>query len=282
MPELPEVETIKRGLKMVLIGKKIKSIKIFNKKQFLGRVQLLLGKKINKIERRAKLLIFKFEKLYLLIHLKMSGQLIFFKKKKLIIGGHPEKKYEKLPNKYTRIIINFSDGSQLYFNDLRKFGWLKVVKEKEYQNTIIRYGKEALFLKEKDLLKLIQTGRGPTIKQLLTNQVNIAGIGNIYADESLFCAKINPFRLTKSITAIEIKRLLICIKKVLKLAIKHQGISEQFYRTIEGGFGTYGQVAKVYAKTGQSCKNCNTRIIKKKLVGRGTHFCPNCQKIDKI
>lgn len=263
MPELPEVETIKRGLEKILIGKRIKSIKIFNQKQFLGQSQFLLGKKINKVERRAKIIILQIDNFYLLVHLKMSGQLIYSKR--------------EIENKHTRARIDFTDKSYLYFNDLRKFGWLKLVQKQEYQKIISKFGQEALSLRLKDLLGLVWVGKGPTIKQFLLNQANIAGIGNIYADESLFCSKINPFRLTKTITEKEVKELLVCIKRVLRLAIKHQGTSEQFYRTAEGGLGTYSQVAKVYAKTGQACKNCQAKIIKKKLAGRGTHFCPKCQ-----
>lgn len=295
MPELPEVETIKKGLEKVVIGKKITAIEVFNKKQFEGKPQFLLGKKISTIERRGKILIFTLENLFLLFHLKMSGQLIYAKKnitgkvisnnalEKLknndkIIGGHPEKKYEQLPNKYTRIIITFSDDSRLYFNDVRKFAWLKLVEKKEYHREMSKLGKEALLLTQKDLLQLVHSGTGSTIKQLLTNQANIAGIGNIYADEALFCAQINPFRLRKTLATEEAKRLVVCIKKILHLAIKHQGTSERFYRTAAGEVGTYGQIAQVYDRTGQPCKNCNSKIIKKKLAGRGTHFCPQCQK----
>ncbi|MCL4358443.1 MAG: bifunctional DNA-formamidopyrimidine glycosylase/DNA-(apurinic or apyrimidinic site) lyase [Patescibacteria group bacterium] len=302
MPELPEVETIKKGLKKVLIGKKIKAIKILSKKQIQGRANSLIGKKIKGIERRAKILIFSFnqkkadDKIFLVVHLKLSGQLVYerknqkatllnlkglnkYKQSGLVVGGHPGRNYlDQLPNRYTRIILSFAAGANLYFNDLRKFGWFKIVNETEMEKIKKSYGPEAINISVEELKKIIATAKGPRIKQLLLDQAQIAGLGNIYTDESLFCAKINPFRLTRSIKPIETARLTKCVKKVLKLSLKHGGTSEQFYRDIEGQIGTFGRVAKVYRRTGQTCERCHHRIETKKIGGRSTHFCPNCQK----
>lgn len=313
MPELPEVETIKRGLGRVLIGQQIKSVQILNKKQFQGNVKILLNKKITKLERRAKVLIFHLgSNLYLAVHLKMSGQLIYSPRAKearvlsavglkkiktiksrpkkayaqigqagdhLVIGGHPDIGYvESLPNKYTRIIFAFKGGSKLYFNDLRKFGWFRVLNRAGYEKLLAGFGPEALAISLPKLQSLIQSGKGPTLKQLLMDQTNLAGLGNIYASEVLFCAKVNPFRRTKSINLAEIKKIHHCIKKVLELALKHQGTSDTFYRTASGGIGTFGQVAQVYKREGQLCQQCGNKIVRKKLGGRSAHFCLICQK----
>lgn len=315
MPELPEVETIKRGLEKVLIGKKISRIQRLYKKQFYGNPRLIYQKSIKGVQRRAKVLVFQLPDIYLLVHLKMSGQLIYapkgvsgklmgyeaLKKLKntnlrsprksvfgprrnphasvLVIGGHPEEAYlESLPNRYTRAIFHFSDGSRLYFNDTRKFGWIKLLSQKQYQEFVEAFGPEALAITAKELGQRVATGRGSTIKQFLLNQENLAGVGNIYADEALFCARINPFRLTKTLKLSEIKRLAKCIRQVLQLALRHQGTSERFYRTASGGIGTYGKIAKVYGREGQLCRNCQSKIVKKKLGGRSSHFCPKCQK----
>jgi formamidopyrimidine-DNA glycosylase len=315
MPELPEVETIKRGLSRVLIGKKINSIKIFSPKQFEGNSKTLIGKKIQSISRRAKILILELSarnkaefdtkstrkksgKLYLLIHLKLSGQLIYtgkkssaqvinsqglketVKKQFVVKGRLSQNCFDKLPNKYTRIIVSFSDGSRLYFNDLRKFGWLKVFDKSELDKFLLELGPEALTLKLTEFQKIITQGKGPTIKQLLMNQEQIAGVGNIYSDEVLYCAKINPFRLVKKVKPSETKILLTCLKKILNTAIKHQGISDNFYRTTTGGLGTFAKVAQVYHRENKPCSRCQNKssIIRKKLAGRSTHFCSQCQK----
>lgn len=295
MPELPEVETIRRGLIRGLKDKTISQIEISDRKRFSGDRRLLLGAKIIDLKRRAKILIFELaekravsdrkklrRKFYLAIHLKMSGQLIYVpagRRGQLIIGGHPDDAYLKtIPNRYTRISLNLNDGSHLYFNDLRRFGWFRVVDEAGLNDLTAHLGPEALSLTPKLLTNIIATGRGLRIKQFLLDQTNIAGLGNIYVDESLFCARIDPFRLRKTLRPDEIRHLARCIPAVLRLSLKHGGTSIQHYRDSAGKVGTFGKVAKIYGRLGQACVRCKLPIKKQQLAGRGTHYCPRCQK----
>lgn len=291
MPELPEVETIRRDLG-ALIGKKIVALDILNSKTashpaaFFKRA--LVGKKIKKIERRGKLLIFVFsDDLFLLVHLKMTGQLIFQSKNKKIVGGHSlaDGSYEKsvggeLPNKYTRVIFYFSGGGKLFFNDLRKFGYLKLVDGKELNNILEKsYGPEPLTSEfTVSHLKEILKNRKINIKAVLLNQKLIAGLGNIYVDESLFAAGILPMRPANKVTPKEIEKLHKEINKLIKKAIIYRGTTFSNYVDSTGKKGNFSRFLKVYGRGKKSCLVCGTDILKVKLAGRGTTYCPNCQK----
>lgn len=241
MPELPEVETIRRQL----------SLKIINKR--------LNGQKIVNVRRRAKILIIDFaDKSSLIFHLKLTGQLIFNGK----------------PAKYTRKVFNFEDGSRLIFNDVRKFGWWKKVKgtkkiEKEF-------GPEALEINFEILKTLFNKRPNSRIKPLLMNQKFIAGIGNIYSDEILFASKVRPMRHIKTLTKREIQKISQNIKKILKAAIKQQGSSVKYYIDACGQKGNYVKYHKVYQQ--KRCFLCSTKIKRIKIGGRSAHFCPKCQK----
>jgi len=275
MPELPEVETLKRELARVLVGKKIRKIE--------GDFKLKpAGREIVGLERRAKILIFKLDSGYLLVHLKMTGQLVFqgrplagSKGRPLVVGGHPED-----PNKYTRAVIYFTDGTKLLFNDLRKFGWLKMVAEKDLPKHIAHLGPEPLgkdFTLEK-FKEILAHYPKRKIKQLLLDQTLIAGLGNIYVDESCFLAKTLPTRIVSSLTASEIKKLHQGIIKVLKLSISKKGTSTRNYVRSNGEKGAFVSHLNVYGRDKEQCKRCGEKISKIKLNGRGTHFCPRCQK----
>lgn len=244
MPELPEVETIKRQLAQKIIDKKLN------------------GKKITGVRRRAKILIIDFQDgSSLIFHLKLTGQLIFNGK----------------PTKYTRQIFKFNDGSQLIFNDARKFGWWKKVKNtKELEKG---FGPEALAINLKTFKLLLKKRFKAKIKPLLMDQKFIAGIGNIYSDEILFAAKVGPLRLVKTLTNKEIEQIWRDIKKILQKAIQHHGTSVQYYLDAHGRKGNYLQRLKVYQKEGEKCFRCGTKIKRIKLGGRSAHFCPQCQKL---
>jgi formamidopyrimidine-DNA glycosylase len=266
MPELPEVETLKRELARVLPGRKIKA---FQSDKF---DLPLVGRKIISVDRRAKILIFTLSgKLTLLVHLKMTGQLVYGK----IMGGHPED-----PAKYTRAIFTFTDNSQLFFNDLRKFGWLRLVDETELPQIFAETGVEPLakqftLAHFQDLLARYPKRK---IKQLLLDQNLIAGLGNIYVDEACFGAGIRPTRLAKSLAPSEIARLYHAIIAVLKLAIQKKGTSFRNYRRAGGEPGGMVPHLQVYGRGKKECKVCGQPIEKIKLHGRGTHYCPRCQK----
>jgi len=291
MPELPEVETIRRDLS-ALIGKKIIALNIISPKTASHPAaffkQALIGKKLIKIERRGKLLIFVFPSdLFLLVHLKMTGQLIFQSKNKKIVGGHSlaAGSYEKsvggeLPNKHTRAIFDFSGGGKLFFNDLRKFGYLKLVDGQELKKILEKnYGPEPLTSEfTVSRLKEILKTRRINIKAVLLNQKLIAGLGNIYVDESLFAAGIRPMRPANQVKPKEVEKLFKEINKLIKKAISHRGTTFSNYVDSKGQKGNFSNLLKVYGRGGKPCVVCGTPIFKIKIAGRGTHYCPNCQK----
>lgn len=283
MPELPEVETIVRDLDKKLKNKKIIGVEILDKKFFQIKekeLKNILGAKIKLVKRRAKMLVFNLEKKFLIIHLKMTGQLVYQSKSRIIAGGHPIiNSGQKLPNKFTRVIFKFNDKSFLYFNDVRKFGWLKLLDLKDFSNLEKKFGVEPLSRDfSLDYFKKSLARKNITIKQFLMDQKYISGIGNIYADESLFAAGIKPFRKIKTLKPEEIKKLYQAIPKILKHAIKNRGTSFNDYVDAQGETGNFIKYLKVYGRAGERCKKCCQVIKKMKLGGRGTHWCEKCQK----
>ncbi len=290
MPELPEVETLRRELARILIGKTFQSGKIFwsgtikplSPKQFLDKV---VGQKIKKVERRAKVLLFELEENHLAIHLKMTGQLIYVPKHgQMISGGHPQQNAFN----YTRVIFNLDDGSKLFFNDLRKFGWVRILSADHKKILLEKHGVEPLspqFTLEK-FLEIIKRYPNRRLKQTLLDQSLIAGLGNIYVDESCSTAGLRPARPVKTLTDLELKKLYCAIKKILKLSIKKGGTSSKNYVRSDGSRGGFATCLKVYGRGGEPCKRCSPSfgktdrplIQKIKLAGRGTHYCPKCQK----
>lgn len=288
MPELPEVETIRADLDQVITNKKIRSFDVLAPKsvrpQSVKKIkQDLEGAKIVAAKRRAKVLILSLDtKKHLLAHLKMTGQLIYQPKKgKVIMGGHPQKDgHINLPNKYTRAIFTFTDGSRLFFNDLRKFGWLRSASQAELEELVSKIGPEPL---SSDFTLPYFTGilkRYPNrpLKQTLLDQRLIAGIGNIYADEAAHLSGILPKRKAGTLKPAEIATLYKNIVSVLKLAIKKKGTSSRNYRRVDGGEGGFVKFLKVYGRGGKPCLTCSTPLSKTKLAGRGTTFCIQCQK----
>ncbi len=278
MPELPEVETLRRQLEKTIISKKISQVKVLRAKSFQGNPKQIIGKKIIGIERKAKILIVKLSgKLYLLIHLKLTGQLIYHQKRQRIVGGHPTLDWvNKLPSKHTRVIINFSDGSKLYFNDIRVFGWMKIVKnlKLKIKNLGVEpFGKEFTIKYLKDIFS--KSGRA--VKLVLMDQSKIAGIGNIYANDALFLARIDPRKPTKQLSNLAIKQLRASIIKVLKTGIKYGGASKNTYKHLDGLGGSYQKHFLVYQQDGKKCRKCGNLIKRIKIGGRGTFFCPKCQ-----
>lgn len=291
MPELPEVETIRRDLG-VLVGHKIAALKILNPKTAQPSAAFLknhlLGQKIEAVNRTGKLLILSLRNGYfLLIHLKMTGQLIYQTGKRKIYGGHSLNGQAKegavggeLPNKHTRAIFNFSKGGQLFFNDLRKFGYVKLVDRAELDRIVsANYGPEPL-TKEFTLKKFaaIFPSRRVNLKALLLNQKLVAGLGNIYVDESLFRAGIRPERLAQSLNKKEIALLFKAINNVIRQAIKYRGTTFSDYQDANGRAGNFSRHLQVYGRYKQPCLKCGRPVSKIKLAGRGTHYCQYCQK----
>lgn len=286
MPELPEVETIKLELNQLIRQKRIKSVEIRlikevknPKSEFLKKVQ---GVKIEDIRRRAKILIFDLDNNYhLIFHLKLTGQLIYQDRTgKLGGGGHPiQYDLKKLPNKYSHVIFNFSDGSHLFFNDLRQFGWVKLVDDKELEEMNLEFGPEPLdenftFGKFKELF---QRKKILAIKPLLMDQKFLAGVGNIYAQEACFCTGILPTRAVNKISENELKKMYKCLQRILKFAITKKGTSADDYVDAFGREGSMLPYLKVYGRAGEKCQRCGTIIKAIKQGSRTTCYCPICQ-----
>ncbi|MBS3811904.1 MAG: DNA-formamidopyrimidine glycosylase [Halanaerobiales bacterium] len=275
MPELPEVQTIVTGLNEILKGKTITNTYIYDdmvigypdKKQFIEKSK---DKKIMSISRRGKYIIVNFDnnQYRLVIHLRMSGKLLY-------------KERQEGREKHTHVVFEFNDNTDLRFNNVRKFGRLYFIEDDKFENAgnIDNLGLEPL--SDKFSLKLFKEmldKRKGMIKPLLMNQEFIAGIGNIYADEALFLAEIRPDRKANNLKEKEIKALYKQLRKILRKGIKMGGTSISDYVNALGETGKFQKELNVYQREGQKCKICGEEIQKKKISGRSTRFCPNCQK----
>lgn len=288
MPELPEVETVKLGLQRLVVGKTIAAVKYDWPKGF-PNVQsdvdaFLVGASIVGVRRRAKVLLIDLNTDYtLVIHLKMTGQLVFVGQERFGAGHPNDSLINTLPDKSTRVKFTFADESKLYFNDQRKFGWVRLIPTPEVPNIdfMKRVGSEPLSAKftANEFIPRIRRRANTSIKAAILDQSVLAGIGNIYADESLFAAKIHPATKVKDVTDEQLKALLKEIKAVLLLSIKKGGSSDKNYVNAEGKKGSYISFAKVFRREGKQCYVCGTAIEKSRVAGRGTHTCPICQPL---
>lgn len=288
VPELPEVETVRSGLNKLVVGKTI--IKVGSDwAKSLPVAQddidnLIIGSKINAVRRRAKVLILDLSGGYsLIVHLKMTGQLVFVGKERFG-AGHPNNSLSgKLPDKSTRVIFEFNDNTNLYFNDQRKFGWIKLVSTDKLANHdfLSKLGPEPLepSFTFGVFFNGLQKRKGSSIKAVLLDQTILAGVGNIYADESLWASKIHPSTLVKNISRSKLQKLHKEIIFVLKLSIEKGGSTDKNYVNAEGKKGSYLEFAKVFRREKLPCPRCGTTIEKIRVAGRGTHVCQKCQKI---
>lgn len=288
MPELPEVETVRRGLHELIIGRVIRRVTHDNPKSFPNATSdvdaFLVGARITDVRRRAKVLMIDLSSAYsLVIHLKMTGQLVF--RGEAVFGaGHPsDSLIGELPDRSTRVTLEFTDDSHLYFNDQRKFGWVKLMPTVEIPNIdfMQKVGPEPLeadFTSQQFTERFTRRAK-TSIKAALLDQTVVAGVGNIYADEALWGAKIHPQRLVGSLSVAEFTRLYTALREVMNLAIEKGGSTDKNYVNAEGKRGSYMDFARVFRREGQPCPRCGTPIVKFKHAGRGTHVCPHCQKI---
>lgn len=288
MPELPEVETVRRGLQELIIGRTVIRVDHDTPKSFPNASadvqQFLVNASITDVRRRAKVLMIDLSSEYtLVIHLKMTGQLVY--RGETVFGaGHPNVSLiGQLPDRSTRVTIEFVDGSKLFFNDQRKFGWVRLLPTLEVSNIdfMKKVGPEPL---EADFTAGEFAGRfsrraKTSIKAALLDQTVVAGVGNIYADESLWGAKIHPKRLVGTITPDEFELLYTELRAVMNLAIEKGGSTDKNYVNAEGKRGSYMDFARVFRREGQACPRCQNEIIKFKAAGRGTHICPYCQQL---
>ena len=287
MPELPEVETVRRGLERLIVHKTVKNVHVLESpKSFPNSEsdvsQFLIGATVTAVRRRAKVLLIDLSTNYTLVtHLKMTGQLIFVGTERWG-GGHPNDDFiNDLPGRFTRVIIDFTDNSHLYFNDLRKFGWMRLYPTPEVPTIgfMQKVGPEPLegSFTAPDFIQRIRRRNNTSIKAAILDQTVLAGVGNIYADESLWGAKIHPMTRVKDVTDDQLTLLLEQIKYVMNVSLEHGGSTDKNYVDAEGNKGSYLKFANVFRREGQACPRCGNEIIKLRVAGRGTHVCPVCQ-----
>jgi len=287
MPELPEVETVRRGLHDRIIGKVISSVTHDTPRSFPNDdssvKEFLTGSTIIAVRRRAKVLMIDLSTAYsLVIHLKMTGQLVYDGKERFGAGHPSDSLVGTLPDRSTRVTLSFEDGSVLYFNDQRKFGWVRLmptanISDLPFMRTVGPEPLEPWFTATQFAARLERHPKA-NIKATLLNQTVIAGVGNIYADESLWGAMIHPKRLTGSLKPEEVELLYSEIRSVMNLSIDKGGSSNHTYVNADGKKGSYMDFARVFRRQGLPCPRCGTVIEKIRVAGRGTHICPVCQQ----
>lgn len=330
MPELPEVETVRRGLSELIVGKTITTTQCSDSPKSFPNdphaVQAFVhGATITSIRRRAKVLLIDLSTQYtLVVHLKMTGQLVY-RGEQTFGAGHPnDSLIGKLPDRSTRVTITFDDGSHLYFNDQRKFGWIRLLptmllspyvngakhnadarKRRGAQQVVDvlprasteeddavdardfaavidfmqKVGPEPLedsFTAEQ-FIPRVRRRNNTSIKAAILDQTVLAGVGNIYADESLWGAQLHPSTRVRDIPDEKLAELLNEIKYVMNLSIEKGGSTDKNYVNAEGKRGSYIDFARVFRREGQACPHCGTTIDKLRVAGRGTHVCPVCQ-----
>lgn len=271
MPELPEVETVKRQLHERLVGRSIISVRILKsgRERPIGAdfVSALVGKKIDRVERRAKLLIFYFyDGDAMIAHLKMTGKFVFVDS-------------DYAPGKHDRIIFDVAahDMQTLVWNDVRQFGFIHVVDISTLNKILSQYGPEPLESSDDLLVSRLVSPKTRTIKSALLHQGVIAGVGNIYADEACHRAGIRPTRRLARMTSGERLHLVRHLKQLLQESIDQRGTSANDYVDTEGNKGGFLSLLRVYGRAGEACLKCRTAIKRIVVAQRGTHYCPRCQ-----
>ena len=286
MPELPEVETIRRGLEPLILKKKIVQVDVDTqtRKAFQGDEKDVVDTIVVGLRRRGKALLIDLSNgMTMMIHLRMTGQLIWrgIDERDNFAAGHPSKNFmAELPNSQTRVSFVFEEGA-LYFNDQRKFGFVRVLStEKVEEEKFIReLAKEPWEMTTKELFERCQRHAKAPIKAVLLDQKVIAGLGNIYADESLFYASVHPAKKAGELTEEQVALILEGARSVMMESIDSGGSTMATYVKPDGSTGSYLEnFAKVFRREGRDCVRCGETILKTRVAGRGTHYCPKCQK----
>lgn len=288
MPELPEVETVRLQLKRKIVGEKITGVEIFHSKSVDHNETFedtLVGKVIQDIERIGKLMIFRFkgeDDLFMLSHLKMTGQFFFIDGVDVMASGHqvPAQQNTDFPQRHTRVAFYFSNSTALYFNDMRLFGYLKLANKSEMLAAKARFGPEPIAKNfDCDWFYEKLKKRNTPVKAALLDQTFIAGLGNIYVDEALWRAKVRPMRIASKVTKAEAALLCKAAGDVMNESIVVGGTTFQHFVDTGGANGNFTDYLKVFGQQGTACPRKDGGIIEKtRCAGRGTHYCPVCQK----
>lgn len=281
MPELPEVETLRKGLEKYLVGHKIESVDVRLKRLLTGDVENVIGAKVVDVKRFGKGLVIDLNNDYsLAIHIKLTGQLVY---RGVDTPKHinvDKERVGELPNRWSHIIFHLDKHATLYYNDIRQFGWIKIVPIDDVKNLPFfkELGPDILNNVTIEQFSNILSKVKTAIKPLLLDQKKFSGIGNIYANDSLYLAKINPKRPANSLSSEEVKALYDAIITVLKKGLEEGGASELTFVNVLGEAGNYQNHSLIYGHQGEKCKRDGTNIQKFVLAGRGTYICPHCQK----
>lgn len=272
MPELPEVETIRRGLEKAILRKKIAAVRVLAPQSVLpGKavfIKRLVGQKIGDIERKGKYLVFNLSGGGRLIaHLRMTGQLIYCPRK---LAAEPQR--------FSRAILTFEGGSVLHFNDMRKFGRLEAADSARASVVLARLGDDALTVREASFMEAMWRRPNAAVKAALLDQQLFAGVGNIYADEICHAARVLPERAIKTLTEKDLVKMHRAMKSILARSVRCGGTSISDYVDAAGKEGSYERHLRVYGRDGEACYKCGYEIQKIRVAGRGTHYCGKCQK----
>jgi formamidopyrimidine-DNA glycosylase len=314
MPELPEVYTIAKQLDQALQGKVIAGVEVLREKSYASESNpnILLGKQVEGVERKGKVMGIRLENdKVLAVHLKMTGQLIMVAQagqsrivggssstalarlrvaggssstalaRLRVAGGHPTQDWVgQLPSKHTRMVIKFKDGTMLYFNDQRVFGWMKPMSVQEWQSLKAKMPPDIIDAEfTADYLRSVMSRSRRPAKLVVMDSGLIGGAGNIYANDALFLAGISPIRPANQVKVNAIKKLHTALVKVIRRGIETGGASFSHYLNTEGLGGRYQDEFVVYSREGELCPNqCGGEIAKMRLGGRGTYFCAKCQR----
>ena len=273
MPELPEVETVVRGLRGALVGRRIIGVR-FGKTDFIDDPvaigEALPGSRIARVERLGKFVTLALEPLasasrpfHLFVHLGMTGQLI------------PRAQFEVIA-KHTHAFVELDDGRELRYTDPRRFGQILLVTESKMESFRLKLGNDPLEISEKEFVARFGARRA-RIKSLLLNQSVLRGMGNIYTDECLWRAHVHPARIAGSLSAKQLRAIYREMRRVLEAAIKMRGSSISDFLDAEGIPGDYQAHHRVYGRAGKPCLRCHTKIRRIVVAGRGSYFCPRCQ-----
>jgi formamidopyrimidine-DNA glycosylase len=288
MPELPEVETVARGLRTYVVGSTIRALRVHERKKFKGTpakiTKFVIGKKIVSVDRKAKWLVLNLNSGYgFVIHLKMTGQLLYTDKQTKFLGGHTMgQEQTTLPNQHTRVEFTLTGGRKLFFQDMRKFGYVELYPAADIELYFVHkaLGIEPIqtsFTRDY-FFNVLRRHKNTSVKAVLLNQQAIAGIGNIYADDIFWQAKVKPMRRVATLRHKEKAALHTACRAIVREAIKFNGTSFSHYYRVDGRTGSYWERRKVYDRTGELCRRCNATIKKTRCAGRGTHYCPSCQR----
>lgn len=271
MPELPEVETVRRQLDAKIHGRKITGVRILRsgREAPLGNrfTRALRGSRIKHVARRAKLLVFELtDGRAMISHLKMTGRFVFVSP-------------TFTPDKHDRIIFQFQGlRDWLVWGDIRQFGFVRVVSAAALQKILAAYGPEPLETPAAVLADRLRTPKGRSLKAALLNQQVIAGVGNIYADEACHRAHLRPTRRLGTLAASDRLCVVQAVQHVLTESLAQQGTSANDYVDTQGERGGFLELLRVYGREGRPCKNCRQPVKKIVLAQRGTHYCPACQR----